>query len=266
MAKISPQAVVDPKATLADDVEVGPFCVIGPDVSLGSGCRLLNHVTISGHTTIGDNNLFHPNSVIGGAPQDLKYRGAPTRLEIGSGNIFREAVTVHIGTEKGGGLTRLGNDNMLMVNVHLGHDVQMGNNCILANNVMIAGHVIIGNGVAMMGGAGIHHFVTIGDYAYLGGCARVHHDVPPYCKVDGADTIRGLNSVGLRRAGFSETDIEALEQACRNLFYRERPLAVVMAEYDSSNGINPHVKRVLDFLRRRDTGRHGRYQEAMRAK
>ncbi len=266
MAKISPHAVVDPKAVLAEDVEVGPFCVIGPDVTIGSGCLLHNSVTVTGHTVIGRNNTFHPNSVIGGAPQDLKYRGAHTRLEIGDDNIFREAVTVHIGTEKGGGITRVGNSNLLMVNVHLGHDVQMGNNCILANNVMIAGHVTIGNGVAMMGGAGIHHFVTIGDYAYLGGYARVHHDVPPFCKVDGADTVRGLNSVGLRRAGFSDADIDELEQACRSLFYREKPLAVVMAEYDSQNGLNPFVKKMIEFLRRRDTGRHGRYQEALRTR
>lgn len=245
---------------------MGPFCVIGPDVSIGSGCRLLNNVTITGHTRIGRGNVFHPNAVIGGVPQDRKYKGALTHLEIGDGNTIREAVTIHLGTEKGGGITRIGNNNLLMVNVHLGHDVQMGSNCTLANNVMLAGHVLIEDCVSMMGGAGIHHFVTIGQFAYLSGYSRIHHDVPPFCKVDGADMIRGLNAVGLRRAGFAELDIEALEDTVRELFYREKPLALAMAEYDTSNGaMNPHVKRLIEFLRRRDAGRHGRYQESLRA-
>src|SRR5690242_1248039 len=127
MPKISPLAVVDPKARLAEDVEVGPFCVIGPDVSLDSGCRLMNSVTILGHTTIGRDNVFFPNSVIGAPPQDRKYRGEATRVEIGHNNAFREAVTVHAGTDKGGGITRVGDGNLLMINAHLGHDVQLGN-------------------------------------------------------------------------------------------------------------------------------------------
>lgn len=266
MPKISPHVVVDPKASLADDVEVGPFCVIGPDVTLGAGCRLLNHVTLAGRTNIGRDNIFHPNAVIGGAPQDKKYRGAPTRLEIGSGNIIREAVTIHTGTEKGGGITRLGDNNLLMINAHIGHDAQFGSHCIISNNVMIAGHVVCGDHVAMMGGVGVHHYVTIGDFAYLGGAARIHHDVPPFVKVDGADQTRGLNAVGLRRAGFNESDIEALEAACRALFYREKPFAVAMAEFDTMNGLNPHVKRMVEFLRRRDQGKHGRYLESLRGK
>lgn len=266
MPKISPLAVIDPQAKLADDVEVGPFCVIGPQVTVGGGCRLLNHVTLAGVTTIGRDNLFHPNCVIGGAPQDKKYKGAPTRLEIGNDNVIREAVTIHTGTEKGGGITRVGNNNLLMVNAHIGHDVQLGSNCIIANNVMVAGHVIIGDAVAIMGGVGIHHFVTIGDYAYLGGAARIHHDVPPFVKVDGADQVRGLNSIGLKRGGFSDQDIEALEEACRLLFYREKPFSVAMAEIESNNGTNPHIRRLVQFLRNRDEGRHGRFLESLRAK
>lgn len=264
--KISPLAVVDPQAQLASDVEVGPFCVIGPDVRIGPGCRLMNNVTIIGHTTIGKNNVFFPNAVIGAAPQDRKYKGAPTRLEIGDNNTIREAVTLHIGTEKGGGVTRVGNNNLLMVNVHLGHDVQLGSNGTLANNVMIAGHVVIGDYVNMAGGVGIHHFVTIGDFAFLGGYARIHHDVPPFLKIDGADVVRGLNKVGLARAGYTQADIEALDDACRRLFYREKPFAVALAEFDTLNGINPQVKRMIEFLRRRDAGRHGRYLESLRAK
>lgn len=262
---ISPLANIDPKARLGKDVAVGPFCVIGPDVEIGDGCVLHNNVTVVGHTRVGSGNIFHPNAVIGGQPQDRKYKGAPTELVIGSNNVIREAVTIHIGTENGGGITRVGNRNLLMINAHLGHDVQVGNNCTLANNVMIAGHVIIGDNVAMMGGVGVHHFVTIGEYAYIGGYSRVHHDVPPYCKLDGADTIRGLNTVGLRRAGFPEADIEALEDAVRRLFYREKPFNIAIQEFDLMNGLNPHVKRIIDFLHKRNAGRHGRYLEGLRS-
>lgn len=267
MPKISPLAAVDPKANLADDVEVGPFCVIGPDVTIGPGCRLINSVTILGHTTIGSGNVFYPNAVIGAAPQDKKFRGEVTYLEIGNNNQFREAVTIHVGTAAGGGVTRIGNDNLLMVNCHIGHDAQVGNHCILANNVMIAGHVVIGDYVGMMGGVGVHHFVTIGNYAYIGGYARIHHDVPPFVKVDGADQVRGLNSVGLRRAGVSEEQIEELETLVRRLFYnREKPFSVTLDEYDNANGTNDYVKQMVAFLRRRDAGRHGRHLEAFRTR
>jgi UDP-N-acetylglucosamine acyltransferase len=265
MPKISPLACVDPKARLAEDVEVGPFCTIGADVTIGGGCKLISHVVLTGNTTIGRGNVFHPNCVIGGIPQDLKYRGAPTKLEIGDNNQIREAVTIHIGTEKGGGITRVGSNNLLMVNAHIGHDVQLGSRCILANNTMLAGHVVIGDNVAMMGGSAVHHFVTIADYAYTAAYARITHDVPPFVKVADNDRIRGLNVIGLRRAGFSEDDIEALDLATRRLFYdRNKPFAIVLADFDLMNGINPHVKRMIEFLRRRDLGKHGRYLEGKR--
>lgn len=266
LPKISPQAVVDPKAEIADDVEIGPFCVVGPEVKIGSGCRLLNSVTVVGQTTLGRDNIFFPNSVIGTAPQDKKYKGAPTRLEIGNGNAFREAVTIHCGTEKGGGLTTIGDNNLFMVNSHVGHDCMIGSHCVISNNTMIAGHVWVGDYVAMMGGVGIHHFVTIGMFAYLGGYARIHHDVPPFVKVDGADQIRGLNKVGLTRAGFPAEDVGALDEAYRRLFLRKRPLATAMAEFDTLNGINPQVRYLVDFLRQRDSGRHGRFLESLRSK
>ena len=264
--KISPHAVVDEKAEIADDVEIGPFCVIGPDVKIGSGCKLLNNVTILGHTTIGERNVFFPNAVIGAPPQDLKYKGGNTRLEIGNGNTFREAVTVHVGTEKGGGVTRVGNDNLLMINSHLGHDVHLGSRCVISNNVMIAGHVIIGNNVSMMGLVGIHHFVRIGDFAYLGGAARIHHDVPPFVKVDGEDQVRALNTIGLKRNGFSDEDIAALKDAVRTIWFgRKKTFAQGLAEFDCMNGINPHVKKMIQFLRERDLGKHGRYLESLRS-
>lgn len=264
--KISPLAVIDPKAEIAADVEIGPFCVIGPHVKIDSGCRLLNSVTLSGHMVLGRDNVIYPNVALGGPPQDRKYKGALTRLEIGSNNVIREAATIHCGTEKGGGITRVGNDNYIMVNVHIGHDAQVGSHCTFANNVMIAGHVVVHDGVAMAGCVGIHHFVTIGEYAFLGGFSRIHHDVPPFVKVDGADVVRGINTVGLRRAGFTHADIEALEEVCRRLFYREKPFAIALAEFEMNNGINLRVKRMIEFLKRRDLGVHGRYLEGLRAK
>ena len=266
MPKISPHAIIDPNANIAEDVEIGPFCVIGPDVTLEGGSRLLNSVTIIGKTTIGRDNVFFPNSVIGTYPQDKKFKGAATELHIGSGNVFREAVTVHIGTEKGGGITRVGNNNMFMINTHIGHDAQIGSDCVFANNVMIAGHCVVGDHVNMMGLAGLHHFVTIGRFAYLGGACRIHHDVPPFVKVDGADEIRGLNKVGLARAGTSAEEIKALDAAYRKLFSKKRPLSLAMKEVESLNGeLTPHVREILEFLRRRMEGRHGRYLEGKRS-
>ncbi|MGA2584052.1 MAG: acyl-ACP--UDP-N-acetylglucosamine O-acyltransferase [Tepidisphaeraceae bacterium] len=264
MPTISEFSVVDPKAQLAEDVQVGPFCVVGPDAVIESGCKLLSHVVITGRTTVGKNNFFHPHAVIGDVPQDKKYRNDNTSLQIGDDNHFREGVTVHIGTSGGEGITRIGNGNLLMANSHIGHDAQFGDDCVLANNVMIAGHVVCGNHVNIMGGAGVHHFVTIGDYAYLGGGSRIHHDVPPFMKVDGADKVRGVNSVGLERAGFSKLEIEELELVCRKLFYHRRPLARAMEEFETLNGLSPHVKKLVEFLHRRSQGIHGRYREGLR--
>ena len=264
--KISPQAVVSPKAEIADDAEIGPFCVVGPEVKIGPGCRLLNSVTLVGQTTVGKDNIFFPNSVIGTAPQDKKYKGAPTRLEIGNGNAFREACTIHCGTEKGGGVTTVGDNNLFMVNSHVGHDCRIGSHCVISNNVMIAGHVHVADHVAMMGGVGVHHFVTIGQYAYLGGYCRIHHDVPPFVKVDGADQVRGLNKVGMSRAGISAEDIAALDFAYRRLFLKKKPFSVALAELDASDGLNAQVRYMIDFLRRRDEGKNGRYLESQRNK
>jgi UDP-N-acetylglucosamine acyltransferase len=264
--KISPHAVVDPSAEISEDVEIGPFCVIGPDVKIGKGCRLLNSVTVVGQTTIGENNIFFPNSVLGTAPQDKKYKGAPTRLKIGSRNAFREAVTVHVGTEKGGGVTSIGDDNLLMVNSHVAHDVSIGSHCVIANNVMIAGHVVVRDFVAMMGLVGIHHYTTIGEYAYLAAAARIHHDVPPFVKVDGADKVRGLNKRGMQRAGIPIEDIRAIDQAYRRLFLRRQkePLSSVLEQFDTLNGVNPHVRSMVELLRLRMQSSKGRYLESLR--
>jgi UDP-N-acetylglucosamine acyltransferase len=265
MPSIHPLSAVSPQAKIADDVEIGPFCNIGPGVVLGSGCGLVSHVVILGNTTIGKNNLFFPHCAVGIQPQDKKYRGGTTRLEIGDNNHIRESVTIHLGTEAGGGVTRVGSNNLLMVNAHIAHDAQVGNNCIIGNNAMIAGHVQVGNFVAMMGGVGIHHYVTVGDFAYLAGYARIRKDAPPFLKIDGADIVRGVNTLGLERApGFPRDAIGCLEEACRKLFYgKEKPIALAIEEVEQ-NGAHPKVKELTAFLRRRNSSKNGRYLEALR--
>lgn len=263
--RIHPLAVIDPRAELAADVEVGPFCLIGPHVTIGPGCKLHNNVTIIGHSTIGSDNEIYPNVVLGGPPQDKKFRGAPTRLVVGDGNIIREAVTIHVGTEAGGGVTRVGDRNLLMVNAHFGHDVTVGSDCIFANNVMLAGHCQIGNRVSLSGGVALHHFVSIGDFVFAGAYSRLHHDVPPYVKVDGADKIRGINVIGLRRGGVSDEDIAALEIAARRLFYdKKKPMSAAIADMMAELVLSPRVREVIDFLRRRNLGTKGRYLESLR--
>ncbi|MBC8109242.1 MAG: acyl-ACP--UDP-N-acetylglucosamine O-acyltransferase [Anaerolineae bacterium] len=269
--RISPLAVVDPRAIIGEGCEIGPFCVVGSDVILGTGNKLLSHVVVTGHTTIGRDNVFHPHSVIGGAPQDKKYRGEATGLQIGDRNQIREVVTIHTGTEQGGringgGVTRVGSDNLLMVNCHIGHDAQIGDGCVLANNVMIAGHIVVGDHVILNGGVGINAFVTIGSYSYVAGYARIHHDIPPFVKVSDDARIRGLNGVGLKRAGFTEQQIAGLEEATRSLFGRRKPQSVAVTELEGRyNGQMPqHVRQILDFLKRRNAGKHGRYLESLR--
>ncbi len=265
--RISPLAVVDPKAIIGEDCEIGPFCMVGPDVTLGGGCRLISHAVITGWTTVGCDNTFHPYCVIGGPPQDKKFRGERTQLIIGDRNEFRESVTVNLGTLLGGGITRIGDDNLLMVNCHVGHDCQIGSRCILSNNVMLAGHMKVGNNVVMSGGAAAHHYTTIGDYAFIAGLARINKDVPPFVKCSDQDKIRAINSEGLRRAGFAEADIEAIEEAGRKVFFsREKPtMAAALAGYElEAEDTHPQVKLLIEFLRRRYHGKHGRYLESLR--
>ncbi len=266
MAKISPLALVDCSARLDADVEVGPFCTVGPNVTMASGCRLISHVVIDGHSTIGAGNIFHPHCTIGAIPQDKKFRGEKTSLVIGSNNIIREAVTIHIGTAGGGGITRVGNNNLLMVNCHIGHDCQIGDNCVLANNVMLAGHIVVGNNVWMSGASASHHYVSIGDFAFIAGMARIHHDVPPFMKVSDDDKIRAVNSEGMRRAGIAADDIERIEGAARRLFFNrgKQPFAAALGDFETLNGQHPKVKLLVEFLHRRTAGKHGRHLEGLR--
>jgi UDP-N-acetylglucosamine acyltransferase len=262
---VADSASVDPRAEIADDVEVGPYCVIGPEVKIGRGTRLIAHACIFGQTTRGEENVLHPFAVSGGEPQDVSYRGSDTRVEIGDRNSIREGVTIHRASEKEAGVTRIGSDNLLMVNVHIAHDCQLADRVTIANNTILGGHIHVESNVTISGGVGIHPFVTVGAYSYVGGLSRIYHDVPRFMIVDGNPSkVRCINVVGLRRHGLSAEAIEALHEAHR-LIYRARMTASHAAEILSSHGhLCPEVQRLLDFIDAQHLGRHGRARERWR--
>lgn len=276
MSEIHPSAVVDPRARLGRDVYIGPFCHVGAEVELGDGCILHGHCTLLGPSTFGVGNEFFPYCTIGGPPQDLKYRGGPTRLRVGDYNVFRENVTVHRGTEvdrRSGGVTRIGSRNLLMVGVHVAHDADIGDHVILANCVQLAGHVRIEDCVNVGGASAMHHFVTVGRNAFVGGMTRITHDVAPYMKVQGYDqAVRGVNTEGMRRWHIPESSIRAIKRAARFLYARrgERsPGRTVEAlrEIESDGLIaDEHVRYLVEFLRRKlEIGIFGRVREHFRS-
>jgi UDP-N-acetylglucosamine acyltransferase len=219
MARIHPSAVVDAGAELAADVEVGPYAVIGPQVVLGEGTTVGPHAVIEGPTRIGRHNRIHAHATLGGAPQDKKYRGEPTRLEVGDGNTFRECVTVNRGTVQDGGVTRIGHDNWVMAYVHIAHDCLVGDHTILANTTNLAGHVQIGDWVILGGCSQVHQFCKIGAHAMTGVSTVVLHDIPPFVMASGNTAqAHGMNTEGLRRRGFSAPSLTALRQAYKTLY------------------------------------------------
>ncbi len=216
---IHPSAVVAAGAVVPASSTVGPFCTIGPGVVLGEECTLVSHVVLDGRTRIGARNVFHPFSAIGVPPQDLKYGGEPTELEIGDGNTIRENVTISRGTVGGGGVTRLGSNCLLMAGVHIGHDSQVGSHCILANCATLAGHVVIEDCATVGAFCPIHQFCTVGAYAFIGGGTIVTQDVLPFSLTSAKRENKafGINKVGLQRRGFSPARLQALQKAFRLL-------------------------------------------------
>ncbi len=267
MSLIHPKAVIEDGAKLADDVQVGPFAYVGPHVILGPGCVVHHHASIEGYTTAGRNNEFFPNTVIGAVPQDLKYRGGQCKLVIGNDNRFRESVTVHIGTETGGGVTQIGDDNLIMIAAHIAHDCIVGNHCILANAVLLAGHVVLEDYVTISGAAGVSHFVTVGQHAFIGGLSGVQRDAPPFMTVNGHPAaVRGVNRNGLKRHGFTENQLEALKTAYRLLFSDTTPLLTQARELERIYPDNAEIVQLLAFIRASNSGKFGRYRESLRAK
>jgi len=216
---IHPTAIVDPKAQLDSSVEVGPFSIIGPEVKIGRGTILKSHVVIEGTTEIGADCTLYPFAAVGLEPQDLKYKNEQTRLKIGDRNIIREYVTLHRGTNPGGGITEIGSDNYLMAYAHIAHDCHLGDRVIMANAATLAGCISIGDDAIIGGLVGVHQFVRIGAFAMIGGCAAVAQDVPPFVRVAGNHAkLYGLNSVGLKRHGFSAEQIQTLKGVYKLLF------------------------------------------------
>lgn len=263
--RIAATATVDPRAELAPDVEVGPCCVIGPDVNIGHGTRLVSHVTIMGHVSLGAHNVVFPNAVLGGDPQDLSYKGEPTRVVIGDHNVIREGVTVNRGTLKEEGLTAIGDGNFLMANCHIAHDCRLGDRIVMANGTLLGGHVHIHDDATLSGGIGVHHFTTIGSYSFISGLSRVLHDVPPYMLVEGIPTRpRCVNIVSLQRNGFPPEVIDALSEAHR-LLYRAKVGLDHAREILRTNGqLVPAVNHLLTFVQGQQEGRHGRGRERRR--
>ena len=253
MAKIHPTALVDPKATLDASVEIGAYSIIGPQVSIAAGTRVGPHVVIEGHTTIGKDNTFFQFSSIGAAPQDKKYQGEETRLEIGDRNTIREFCTFNRGTTQDVGVTRLGNDNWIMAYVHLAHDCQIGNHTIFANNAQLAGHVHVEDWVILGGFANVHQFCKIGAHAMVGMSTSLTQDVPPFVILSGNPAAaHGINSEGLKRRGFSTEEIAAIRRSYK-LIYKsgltldEAKTALRKEEQESTTN-STHVKQMREFL------------------
>ncbi len=276
MNRIHPTAVVDPKAELGDEVEIGPLCYVGPQVRLGDGCTLGPRVTLLGPSEFGPRNAFYPGCVLGAAPQDLKYKGGPTHLVVGTDNIFREHVTAHRGTEvdaQSGGLTRIGNHNLIMVGVHVAHDVILGDHLIVANGVQFGGHIVVEDCAVIGGVVALHQFVTVGRHSYVTGMARIVHDVPPYMKVHGYDqAVRGVNVEGLRRWRIPAESIGKIRHAARLLYARRGEHSALRTREALTeievNGLmgDEHVRYLVEFLRRKlETGIFGRVRESHRA-
>lgn len=268
-ASISPLSQVHPDAQIGSDVQIGPFCLIGPQVTIGDGCRLDSHVTIIGHTIIGQRNRFHANCVIGGEPQDLAYQeGAPVGVLIGDDNVFREGVTVNRGAEKEDGWTRIGDGNMLMSNAHVAHNCRVYNNTYLVNGVLLGGHVHVHDRAIVSGNTVVHHFSTIGTVAIISGGSRVAVDVPPYVMACGNDDLifHTINLVGMRRAGISEDTIRIIKRAHRLLIREKRKLSDARSIlHDELDGVIPvELQTLFTAIENQGKGKFGRAREAFR--
>jgi UDP-N-acetylglucosamine acyltransferase len=250
MAAIDPTARLAPGAVIGQDVTIGPYCVIGPDVVIGDGCRLVAHVHLTGHTTIGARTVIYPFASLGTPPQSVKYRGGSTRLTVGADCDIREGVTLNIGTEDDRGHTEVGDRCFLMVGSHVAHDCHVGSDVIFANNVVLGGHVSVGDFVVFGGNAAVRQFVRIGEGAMIVGLSGVRADVIPFGMVQGplAELI-GLNIVGMRRRGSSKAEIHRLRQAYEAMFFGAGTFRERLDTVAQQSGSDPLVAKVVDFIR-----------------
>lgn len=262
---IHPTAQIAEGAEIGEDVQIGPSAIIGPDVRVGARTRIGPLVVIDGHTTVGEDNVIVGQASLGGPPQDLSYRGEPTLLEIGDRNTIREFVSINRGTVKGGGVTRIGSDNLIMACCHVAHDCEMDDNIVLSNSSGLAGHVKVGRNANLSGMCGIVHFVTIGDFAFLAGMTRLARDVPPYMIVEGHEgRVRGVNTVGLTRGGVPEEDQEALKRAYRRLFRSAKPQSAALEEMRGEEHESTYVANLVKAMTDMEGAVRGRTREAQR--
>ncbi|QQD21966.1 acyl-ACP--UDP-N-acetylglucosamine O-acyltransferase [Oceanospirillaceae bacterium ASx5O] len=246
---IHPSAIVDPSATIAEGVEIGPYSIIGADVTIGAGTVIGPHVIVRGPTTIGKNNRIFQFASIGEECQDKKYNGEPTRLIIGDNNVIREACTFHRGTVQDNGITQVGSNNLFMVNVHIAHDVVVGDNCILANDTNVAGHVHIGDWAILGGATQVHQFCVIGAHSMCGAATVVLKDIPAYVMSLGYPAQpHGLNTEGLKRRGFSADSISRLRKAYKTLYRQGLTLAEAMPILQAEAEQDPAVQVLVDSL------------------
>jgi UDP-N-acetylglucosamine acyltransferase len=253
MARIHPTAIVDAGAQLGEDVEIAAYALIGPDVRIGEGTRVGPHSVIEGHTTIGRGNRIFQACSIGSPPQDKKYAGEPTRLEIGDGNTIREFCTINLGTVQDAGVTRVGDDNWIMAYVHIAHDCQVGSHTIMANLTQLAGHVHLGDWVVVGGMSGLHQFVRVGAHAMIGFQTRMAQDLPPFVTAAGNPAeAQGVNAEGLRRRGFASERIEAIKRMYRTLYRQSLTLdeatQQIAALRQSLPQFDADIALMLDFL------------------
>jgi UDP-N-acetylglucosamine acyltransferase len=244
---------VGTQVELADGAEIGPLCLLDGRIRIGRRTRLIGQATILGDTTVGSDNVIHPHAVIGDEPQDLSYQGGPRRLIIGDRNIFREGATIHRGSERGDA-TIIGNDNFFMQNAHAAHDCRVGNETIIAGGALLAGWVEVGDRALVSGNCVVHQYVRIGRLAMMRGLSRTSRDVPPFCIMDLTHTLRGINVVGLRRAGFGNPSIRALRNAFGVLFGTRRNLKNAIAELETAGELTPEVAELVAFIRQSRRG------------
>ncbi|AKO36802.1 UDP-N-acetylglucosamine acyltransferase [[Haemophilus] ducreyi] len=254
-AKISPLAVIEDGAQIGAHVEIGPFCVLGKNVKIGAKTILHSHVVINGHTEIGEQNQIFQFASIGEINQDLKYQGEPTKVVIGDRNSIRESVTIHRGTVQGGGVTRIGNDNLFMINAHIAHDCNISNHCIIANNGTLAGHVRLDDFVIVGGMSAIHQFVIIGSHVMLGGGSMVSQDVPPYVMAQGNHAQPfGVNLEGLKRRGFDKPTMHAIRHVYKLIYRSGKTIEEVLPEIEHIALNEPAIKVYLDFFKHSTRG------------
>src|SRR5436305_6161159 len=254
-ARLHRTAIVDPRAQVPDTCVVGPFCIVGEDVGMGENCELISHVVLGGPTTIGNNNRVFPFTTIGLEPQDLKFKGEKTRLEIGDNNVIRESVTIHRGTPGGGGITRVGSNCLIMAYTHIAHDCTVADNVIMANAATLAAHVTVEEYAVVGALCPVHQFVRVGAYSYIGGGSTITQDVLPFSLTSAKREVHafGMNSVGLQRKGFSKERLRNIHQAYRVLLSSHMNVGDALAKLKSAD-LGEDVARLVNFVEGSERG------------